>query len=238
MGLFRNRNRPRTALDIRVGSSHVVEVLLHLRRADWTWYRANEKEIEDELMILLESCILSRMFGDEVEAYHRRMNPHLFADESQIGSKNVKNRPKKSVASKKKGRKAKAAAPQVVQETATELKKQEKEVYFAFGDTLQLAYRKEELPQNDRSLGGRTLFCPPDDENTTIITDCVSDANHHAEYQYLPKLSHRLLIWCSKNDPNNPTNQDAENVGFLRQDMIPIVSLFREPKETMDTDTR
>lgn len=238
MGLFRNRNRPRTALDIRVGNSHVVEVLLHLRRADWTWYRANDKEIEEELFILLESSILSRMFGDEVEAYHKRKNPHLFADESRIGSKNAKHRSKKSDNSKKKGRKGKAAAAKVVQESTSELKKPEKEVYFAFGDTLQLAYRKEELPQNDRSLGGRTLFCPIDGENVASVTDSSSDTNHHAEYQYLPKLSHRLLIWCSKIDPSNPTNQDAENVGFLRPDMIPIVSLFREPKEAPETDTR
>ena len=52
--LFRNRNRPRILLDLKVGSSHVVEVLLHLRRADWDWYRSNEESIEKDLLELLE----------------------------------------------------------------------------------------------------------------------------------------------------------------------------------------
>lgn len=195
-----------------------------MRRADWTWYRANAQAIEDELLLLLESSVLSRMFGEEIESFHKKKNPHLFDDESQIGSKNRAQ--KASETSKKKGRRGKAAAAKAAakaNQDAAELKRPEKEVYYAFGEVLQLAYRKEPLPV-DRSRGGRTLFFASE-------TAATPDPTAPNGFQYLPKVSERLLIWCSKIDPTNPVNPDAENVGFLRPDMIPMISLFREPPD-------
>jgi hypothetical protein len=215
--LFRNRNRPRVTLDLKVGSSHVVEVLLHLRRADWDWYRSNEEAIEEELLELLEESVLSRMFGEEIEEYHRKNNPQIFPPDKTVGAKNKlgKNQGNNNRNSKgtRKGGKSTAAMRKQVEVTEEE-KKVKKDVYFAFGEILQLAYRKQDLPTWNQA--GRTIFF-----------NNGNDEGFHDR----PKLQARLLIWCSKINPQNKTDPDPDNVGFLRDEMIPIASLFREPKD-------
>jgi hypothetical protein len=219
--LFRNRNRPRVTLDLKVGSSHVVEVLLHLRRADWEWYQSNEEAIEEEVLDLLEESVLSRMFGEEIEEYHRKNNPQIFPPDKTVGAKNKfgknhqgNNNKRNPKGSRKGGKAAAAAAARKQVEVEEEEKKAKKDVYFAFGELLQLAYRKQDLPTWNQA--GRTIF----------FNDGDGEGFHDR-----PKLPARLLIWCSKINPQNNTDPDPANVGFLRQEMIPISSLFREPKD-------
>lgn len=228
--LFRHRNRPRICLDLEVGSSHVVEVLLQLRRSDWDWYKANEEAVEEELLQLLEESVLSRMFTSEIEDFHRKHNPQLFPTESNVGSKN--KRKKGGAAnnnnhihsnSTKRGRKAgKPLAPNLdkkveslAQQDEDEEGKKIKDVYYAFGEKLQLAYRKQD--QSSGNQDGRTVFFKSSEEG-----DGFWDR---------PKLPGRLLIWCSKINADNKTNPDPDNVGFFREEMIPMSSLFRPPKD-------
>lgn len=189
---------------------------MHLRRADWDWYISNEKEIEEELLDLLEESVLSRMFGEEVEEFHRKNNPQIFPSE-KIGAKNKKSSGKngsnnKTKGSRKGGKNAAAAKKQV--EVLDEEKKTTKDVYFAFGDILQLAYRKQDLPSWNQ--GSRTLFFKDGGEGG---------------FHDRPKLPARLLVWCSKINPQNKTDPDPDNVGFYREEMIPISALFREPRD-------
>mmetsp|Transcript_21278 Transcript_21278/g.39700 ORF Transcript_21278/g.39700 Transcript_21278/m.39700 type:complete len:124 (-) Transcript_21278:535-906(-) len=95
--LFRNKNRPRSCLDLRVGgksSSHILEVVLHLRRADFDWYDSHQFDITSEFLELLEGSVVPRMFGKEIEAYHRKNNPNFVTPEdydgsiARVGSKN------------------------------------------------------------------------------------------------------------------------------------------------------
>ena len=216
--LFRNKHRPRVSLDLTVGQSHSVEALLQLRRSDWDWYRSNESAIEEELLELLEEYVLPRMFEKEVEDYHRKHNPQILPpDDSVVANVGVKNQKKNKQANnnKKQRKGSKAASKKVVVEVSEEGQKKEKDVYFAFGELLQLAYRKEELPAWNQA--GKTLLFKGDGKEKG--------------FQDRALLSARLLIWCSRVDPANPTNPDAENVGFYREEMIPIDSLFREPKD-------
>ena len=214
--LFRNCNRPRVSLDLNVGSSHVVEVLLQLRRSDWDWFKSNEAEIEEELLRLLEESVLSRMFGDEIEDYHRKHNPQIFPPE-KVGAKNSKSKQgtiDRSGKKYRKGSKKAAAVEKQATEVAENEKKAKKDVYYAFGEWLQLAYRKQDLPPWNQ--GGHTLFFKEGDEQG--FTDRL-------------KLPARLLIWCSRINPAGKTRPDPDNVGFYREEMIPIASLFREPKD-------
>lgn len=218
--LFRNRNRPRVSLDLKVGSSHVLEVLLHLRRSDWDWYRSNEDAIEEELLELLEESVLSRMFGTEIEDYHRKHNPQIFPAE-KVGTKSSKssgsNQSNNVRKKHRKGSKAAIAAERkekAAAAAAEEAKKVQKDVYYAFGELLQLAYRKQDLPAWNQ--GSRTLFINNVEEES--FTD-------H------PKLPARLLVWCSRINAESKTNPDPEDVGFYREEMIPISSLFREPQD-------
>jgi hypothetical protein len=219
MSLFRNKHRPRTCLEFRVGKSHLVEVLLHLRRADWDWYQSNEQDISEELLELMEQSVLPRMFGEEIERYHAQRNPNMFPPEkSTVGSKNKKTKNNhQNTANKRKPRKGVKAKLPVQQPIVEEEKKPDKDIYFSFGEILQLSYRRQPLSSNL----GRTIFFKEGD----------------AGFHDLPKLPDRLLIWCSKIvDPENKTNPDPAGVGFYRPEMIPIASLFREPKDEADDD--
>lgn len=213
--LFRNRNRPRVCLDLKVGNSHIVEVLLHLRRVDWEWYQSNHLAIEEELLRLVEESILSRIFAEEIEAYHRKINPGIFPKET-VGSKNKTN--KNNTRNRKKSRKgnvASATATKEAEQPSVDTTKP-KDVYYAFGEVLQLAYRKQELQAWNQV--GRTIF----------FKDKLEEQD--TEFHDRIKLSSRLLVWCSRVDARNKTNPDPENAGFFRQEMLPISALFREPK--------
>jgi len=219
--LFRNRNRPRVCLDLKVGNSHLVEVILHLRRTDWEWYQSNHDEIEKELLNLVEESVLPRMFGDEIEAHHRKYNPQIFPPQ-EVGAKN-----KNSKSNSKRSRKGPATSTAISKpiENPSMDEKKPKDIYFAFGRTLQLAYRKQDL-QVWNQFGSSLVFF-----KDTAVVDNNNNKKEDAEFHSLPKLSARLLIWCSKIDQQNITNPDLDNVGFFRQEMIPISALFREPKE-------
>jgi hypothetical protein len=223
MPLFRNKNRPIAYHELRVGKSHLLEVMLHLRRADWDWFQSHEQDVEEELLELLEESVVPRMFGDLIENYHARRNPKFLPpDKLTVGSKNNKSakNPQKRKPRKGSKNKAAASASPVVEE-----KKPDKDVYFSFGELIQLAFRKQDTSS---SSSGRTIFYKTksdnDDTTTSLFEDC-------------PKLPHRLLIWISKIDPQNKVNPDPSGVGFYRPEMIPISSLFREPKdEEIDVD--
>ena len=134
MVLFRNKHRPRVSFELRVGKSHLVEVLLHLRRADWDWYQTNEQDIQEEFLELMEQSVIPRMFGDLVEKYHIERNPNLVPPEkSAVGSKNKKKtsttNPNAKQRKSRKGAKSQPIPKALVEE---EEKKPDKDVYFSF----------------------------------------------------------------------------------------------------------
>jgi hypothetical protein len=200
-------NSTRTFMELRVGKSHLVEVLLQVRRADLEWYRSNYDSIQEELLELMQENVLPRMCGEEIENYHRMKHSHLFPPDI-AGSKNASKAKSGKPAGRRRGKKAPPPPPPPEEQKP----KPDKEVYYSFGETIQLAYRRQEL----KSSRGATIFYK---------------AKEKGKFLELPKLSHRILIWCSKLDPHNKTNPDESNVGFHRPELIPIASLFREPKE-------
>jgi hypothetical protein len=200
-------NSTRTFMELRVGKSHLVEVLLQVRRADLGWYRSNYDTIHDELLELMQENVLPRMCVEEIENYQRAKHRHLFPPDI-AGSKNASKAKRSKPAVRKRGKKAPPPPP----EEEKPKPKSDKEVYYSFGETIQLAYRRQELKSNQ----GATIFYKPKEKG---------------KFLELPKLSHRILIWCSKLDLHNKTNPDQSNVGFHRPELIPIASLFREPKE-------
>jgi hypothetical protein len=213
-----NSNSTRTFMELRVGKSHLVEVLLQVRRADLGWYRSNYDTIQEELLELLQENVLPRMCGQEIENYHRMKHPHLFPPDIAGSKNNNKASSKaKTKSGKPAGRRRGKKGPPPPPPEQEEKPKPEKEVYYSFGETIQLAYRRQELPPLKSSNRGATIFYK---------------AKEKGKFLELSKLSHRILIWCcSKLSSNlqNKTNPDI--VGFHRPELIPIASLFREPKE-------
>mmetsp|Transcript_5039 Transcript_5039/g.12029 ORF Transcript_5039/g.12029 Transcript_5039/m.12029 type:complete len:288 (-) Transcript_5039:134-997(-) len=262
--LFRNRNRPRSQIDVRVGSSHIVETLLHLRRGDYPWYLENEEEINEEFLQLLQESIIPRMFDVELEEYHNQVSPELMPlPAEQVGSRNTRSL-NKAIANqqgnqgnKRKGRKKKISKTESQQQQA-ELKQQRvqeklaKEISYAFGSTIQMAYRLQPLSSSkNQTYDQRTLLFPESssltanesslknkNNNSNSTKKGGKNANNNAfdqlRFPCPVKLPQRIVIWISKMDPNDKTNPDPTSVGFYRPELIPISALFREPKDSLD----
>lgn len=229
--------RPRTAVDIRVGKFHVIQLLIHLRHRDWTWYQENAEDITEECLELLQEKVLPRMVGDELEAYYHAKHPGVLPPleeelGSKVGSKNKKGSKKQQGKGKKGGVSAAAAAASTkkrkgkAQGEDDEKEKPEKDVYFSFGDTIQLSYRREP------ALPYKTIFFKNQlrEDDTVAKSKKLFSSNNSRFRDYL-RLSHRLLIWISKADSDQKTNPDPKDVGFYRPEMIPISSLFRQPAD-------
>ncbi|KAG7365564.1 hypothetical protein IV203_038768 [Nitzschia inconspicua] len=105
-------------------------------------------------------------------------------------------------------------------------KKPEKDVYFSFGDIIQLSYRKEP------ALSYKTIFFQKSQQDDPSKKKSIMNTTSFRDYH---RLSHRLLIWISKLDPDQKTNPDPKGVGFYRPELIPISNLFRPPAE-LDLD--
>ena len=178
--LFRNPQRLRTCVDVRVGKTHLVEVIFQLRRQDYDWYIGHNEEIHGEILELLESTILSRMFSKDIEDYHRRTNPLLLPpdddDDNLIGSKTKKKNNSSSKKQKGGGRaktkSKKAAANSGGGSTTSGLldtecdddiedgngKNDSRKVFYSFGSAIQLAYRKQPIGPINSSSGGSSRF--------------------------------------------------------------------------------
>eukprot|EP00536_Pseudo-nitzschia_multiseries_P009440 jgi/Psemu1/23184/gm1.23184_g len=272
MHFFPNRNRPRSSFELQVGSSHLLEVTIHLvtRRRDlvvrrirnvekdeWDWYNDNREEIHQEFLELLEASVLSRMFGDEIEDYHRKKNPSILPgkDEELVGKVGSKNRSARTTNSAK-GKKRKGGAPAGKSAAANnkklkaligkddnqgEEKKPEKDIYFSVGELIQLAYKKEPI-KDDRS--SQTIVFqssssdkslePKKGENTPASSKAATAST--GIFRDRQKLSQRLLIWISKSEAAASSEgrlSSSMTEGMYRTEMIPISSLFRKPTELM-----
>ncbi len=279
MHFFRNRNRPRSSFDIQVGRFHLLEITVHLvahrrnsshrkslerkksREAngetvdedEWEWYDNNREDINAEFLELLEASILSRMFGKELEDFHRATNPSILEQENEdiggIASKNKNGNKRKrkgnTANSRKQNNKTKHRGLAGIAEEDEGDQKPEKDIYFAFGELIQLAYKKEPI-RDDRS--SRTIIFrsnhqeKKDSTGKGVKKANTNSAHQNSSFQSRLKLSHRLLVWISKSDAAAAASEGGLETkaasrpgeGMYRSEMIPISSLFRKPKELMD----
>ena len=310
MHLFRNRNRPRTSFELKVGNYHLLEVTVHLRRRnrnrnrsvgtnekteietnetivdndDWDWYNTNKDEVNDELLELLERSIISRMYGIEIEEYYQKFHPTVLPpknnDINQIGSKNKKRKAggnKKTATSKKKeSNNAKTTTKKKNYASFGKNsnnnnnnndgdddddgdEKPEKDIYFAFGELIELAYKKQPIDKDD-SYSQTILYKNKsytdndnDDNDETRHDDATGPVKNQEEtktatsttnFYDRQKLSSRLLVWISptsiagSNDvvsTATATNK-LDTIYEYRQEMIPISNLFRKPAEVIENE--
>ena len=156
----------RTFLELHVGSTHTIEVVLHVRHKDLTWFTT----LREELLQLLSTRIVPREFEAEIETYHEKLNGTAV---NKTGEKNEKQRQSKGKVTGKRKRKTKAPpAPLVVTE------KPRRDVRHCFGDNLQLTYRLQDMDM---------------DAGATIS---VSSEHGDLGFRQYPKLSKRLVVWC------------------------------------------
>ena len=59
----------RTFLELQVGRTHSMDILLHLRQADVKWFHSSP-DLKKELFRLLSQHVIFREFEKEIQEYH------------------------------------------------------------------------------------------------------------------------------------------------------------------------
>ena len=203
------RPSTRNFLELRVGNTHTIEVLLHVRHKDREWFSQNS--VGDQLLQLMSTRIVPREFHTEIERYHEKVNGIILEAGTKTGERNEKPLNGKmtgKVAGKRK-RKPKAA-PIVVPLP----EKPRRDVRHVFNDNLHLTYRLQDL---DSSVGA-----------TISVLSSPDSLHGNMAFRQYPKLSKRLVVWCfPRQDHPDDTDLDTADGGFPRPELIPIAGLFR-----------
>lgn len=214
----------RTMLELRVGTTHTVAILVHLRRADLDWFNSSMELHRRELFQLIGKKILPREFSEELDRHHEDKaesnRPSKEKGAVVVGERNRKAEAKTKAGKKRKRGKKEEETKKVNTSKSTEEKrKYDKQV---FGQTLQVIYRLEDIRLSESAL---LLYV-----NTKHSSD-GKKSNKSRAFRQLPKLSKQLSLWCFPFDPQNPLAPNPDGVGFPRPELIPIASLFRQPNE-------
>ena len=199
--------KTRIFLELIVGKTHTVEVLVHLRRHDTAWYHSSPDH-KKELIALLGAKVLRKQFENDITSYHEKRRPKD-PNKVEVGEKNV-HVSKKVCLKRKRGKK----------DLPDELpaNKPKRDITYAFSDSIQITYRLEEITPYESA----TLMVQAG--TTKDLSVC-----------HLPKLPKRLVLWCFPRKKGfDATDPDPEDSGFPRPELIPIGSLFRS--QIIDND--
>jgi hypothetical protein len=228
----------RTYLEARVGAFHSVEILLHVRRQDLPWFNEQQASSTRELFSILQRSILPRMFATEIEVSHaketgKQLPPPLGPGglPIEVGETNLRLQQQQKNAKKRRKLTKKQLAAEVARREKEEDKK-EKDVYHAFGTTMQLTYRLEDEPKRKPPV--TLLFRESGKEDQSFRGP---SGRGRGDMQRLIKLSKRLIIWCYPYDTSQSIEPDPPG-GMLRPEMVPMSELFRESRnEVIEIDT-
>lgn len=190
----------RTYLEVRVGTHHSAEVVLHLMRQHVEWFNQSRDENLRQVLHVLQS-VFPRLFFDEIEVSHAKKSREILPPELGPGGVPV-DAGEVNVAHKRKKltKKQELDAQRQLQKAS----KPAKDFYHAFGKTLKLTYRLHE---------------PKTKPTTTLVVNS-------GKYKELVKLSQRIEAYCYPYDPQNPYDPDPEG-GMPRPEIIPTSELFR-----------
>jgi hypothetical protein len=241
--------RTRTFLPLKVGDSQLVEVLLHMRTHDMAWFNNNDNNNNEslfaELLHLIQEQILPRMFADELDEEnhhgHRRPPPLVGPGGLVIEHQPKKmdccwnnNKKRKQQRNQRLTKKALAEQQRMQEKADMDNQKRKRDVYYAFGKEVQLAYRL----QQDTSRPAETLLLGSSAYTTTSKNGSAAPhgeaSSERATFRPLKRLSKRILVWCyplvdDGDDRQSATDPDPPNGGFPRPEFIPISELFRAP---------
>jgi hypothetical protein len=231
----------RTYLELRVGTFHSAEVILHVRRQDLRWFNRDDHPTA-ELFSVLQETVLPRMFANEIETSHSRQTgvklpPPLGPGgvPIEVGETNLRQQQQQGAGKKrrrpltKKQQAAELARLKTQAEDGSSAKV--KDVYYAFGTSLQLAYRLEDDPKRKPTV--TLLFRDDPQLDDERAKNKAATRKPSQTMQQLLKLSKRLVVWCYPYDSTAPMDADPPG-GMLRPEMIPLADLFRLPQTNSD----
>ena len=193
-------------MEVRVGLSSLVEVVLHVR--DRAWWNEDDKGRTSEFLELLQQDVLPRLLREEIQDDATRDG---YQKAPKLGMGGVplvagETNDKKKVAGKRKRSTKKNKKEEVVEEMENPDK--HKDFYHSFGDDMQLTFCVEPMGPH----AGATLAVGPQ-----------KDA-----FQHLRRLDKRIVAWCFAYDGNK--EPDPLDDGPYRPDFVPLSWLFRQPE--------
>ena len=227
--------------------SHTVEVIINIRECDISWWNEKFEKREKELFKLIQCHILPSEFHEEIYNHHnKRRQDQGIIKKPVIGEKNIKKRKANTknddtkIKSKKKPHSRSHEASTKVDDGTASKRKYEQDVSYVFGETLQITYKMEEISV---SMSATIMYHPThrskqtkkeneedDDSSNNYSSDIISEPKRLCDFFHRPKLSKRILLWCYPFDPSKPSEPNPPGGGFPRPEMIPLSSLFYEPK--------
>jgi hypothetical protein len=242
-----------------------VEVILHVRRADVTWF--NDNDIFAQTLVVLQTSILPRKLSAEIETnffkyealHHGRTTTQQPPEHIGPGGiplcVGTSTAAAPAAAPKQTGKRgrgpskaaaAKAAAKKRAPERSLDEgrpQKTERDVFYATSSSAQFVYRLEDRASSHASA---TLLTNDDTPKSTKSTNVTFTALH--------KLSQRIILWCYPRElfdtPNNrSTNNNDDDApdspgkglppflaeGFVRPELIPLAELFAQQPVPKDT---
>ena len=205
------RPSTRNFLELRVGNTHTIEVLLHVRHCDREWF--SQDSGKDQLLHLMTTRIVPREFHTEIERYHERVHGigTIAGAGTKVGEKNDKSLNSKTTGKTVGKRKRNPKAAPVV---VLPLEKPRRDIRHVFDDNLHLTYRLQDL----HSSAGATLS----------VSSSPDSLRGNMTFRQYPKLSKRLVVWCfPRQGQQDATDLDTPDGGFPRPELIPIAGLFR-----------
>jgi hypothetical protein len=280
----------RTFLEVMVGKSWSLQVIVLLRRQDIPWFHSDMAYHEKQILQLIQDHIIEKEFPDLIQLFTNtaaqdtndtttaattktiaaecNTNGSATTNANRgksnkviVGATNLRRLNQKKIqaltsntnSNSTRGRKknkmqqqGKAIIPATNNNnnnssstsnsiSNNETNKRVAEYYkpdvaILFGETLQITYRMEEVPN-----GCLTLLY-----NSTTATATTDDVDGEKKkkqktamggsFRALKTLPRRLVLWCYPLDQNSPTKPNPEDSGFPRPEMIPLISLFQPPR--------
>jgi hypothetical protein len=197
----------RTQFEVRVGHRHSVDVILHIRRHDVDKMRTAERW--DEVLLLLQESILPRLFHDEIEISAAKLGGKKLPPELGVGGIPIEAGDKNQ-----QSRRRKVADQGQQPQDPT---KKQKEVYYAFGKSVKLAYRLQEAKSAPSA--------------TFVVNE--KETCRRKRYRLLSKLSKTICVWAHSCDAVSTIDgcPDGAEEEFMltagRPELIPTSALFR-----------
>lgn len=246
----------RSLFELRVGSSHTIEILLQIRLADLPWWNSNLKDHERELYKLIGRRVLPEECRDEIEAdrARREVDKHFNKNKAVVvGEANLKKKAKKAVKGKgKRGnvsmketktKKQKLSDKEAIAENDKNAEKT-KSVSWVMGKSIQICYIMEEIEKSsaatmifrqkgweDNSDNATSTTSQGSAEKQSQSSEGVADEEKNvplATFRSWKKLSKRLNLWVFRFDPDDPTDLSISGgAGFPQPELLPMADIFR-----------
>ena len=192
-------------MELRVGPAHTLETVVHINRSTLSWFNASATRNRDELVSIIERILLPAIFSDEIMGQDSERIPQLGQGGVPIEPIDLGRGHDLQTGRKRKRKSKKEILEERRRESelARETRVRHRDILYAHGEHLDLAYKIENLSlENEANL---VLF----GETKALVV--------------LRKMPKRVSIWCHRKG-----TLDTEGQGSFRPVMVPLSALFQK----------